>query len=108
TKFAGETEKEETTERLEQMVSAQQPEQTTTVQQPQHTETAEHPQAPARTTYNSFYNEYLLQFCGYTCKAANYYEDVYPFENDKTGARWKRIQNVASLPLVSPGAHFFA
>ncbi len=59
-------------------------------------------------SYNSYYNEYLLQFCGYTCKAANYYEDVFPFENDRTGARWKRIQNVASLPLVSPGAHFFA
>ena len=58
--------------------------------------------------YNSFYNEYLLQFCGYTCKAANYYEDVFPFEKDLTGARWKRIQNIASLPLVSPGAHFYA
>ncbi len=58
--------------------------------------------------YNAFYNEYLLRFCGYTCKASNYYEDVFPFENDRTEARWKRIQNVASLPLVSPGAHFFA
>lgn len=58
--------------------------------------------------YNSFYNEYLLQFCGYTCRAANYYEDVFPFEKDRTGARWKRIRNIASLPLVSPGAHFFA
>ncbi|NLT47341.1 MAG: hypothetical protein GXX92_02900 [Clostridiales bacterium] len=64
------------------------------------------PQNPVN--YNAFYNEYLLRFCGYTCKAANYYEDVFPFENDRTGARWKRIQNVASLPLVSPGAHFFA
>lgn len=61
-----------------------------------------------RAVYNSFYNDYLLQFCGYTCKVAGYYEEVMPFENDLTGARWKKIQNVASLPLVSPGAHYFA
>lgn len=58
--------------------------------------------------YNSFYNEYLLQFCGYTCRVSGYYQEVYPFRKDLTGARWKRINNVASLPLVSPGAHFFA
>ncbi len=66
------------------------------------------PEQVEPTNYNAFYNEYLLRFCGYTCKASNYYEDVSPFENDRTEARWKRIQNVASLPLVSPGAHFFA
>lgn len=58
--------------------------------------------------FNGFYNEYLLQFCDYTCKVAGYYEDVKPFVNDKTGAMWKKIVNVSSLPLVSPGAHFFA
>jgi hypothetical protein len=58
--------------------------------------------------FNSFYNEYLLQFCGYTCKSASFYQDVFPFEKDITGARWKKIGNVASLPLVSPGAHLFA
>ncbi len=58
--------------------------------------------------YNSYYNEYLLQFCRYTCKSANYFEDIYPFEKDLTEARWKKIQNVASLPIVSPGAHLFA
>lgn len=62
----------------------------------------------AKRNFHSFYNEYLLQFCGYTCRSANFYEDVFPFEKDLTGANWKRIQNVASLPLISPGAHFFA
>ena len=61
-----------------------------------------------RAVFNSYYNDYLLQFCTYTCKVAGYYEEVMPFENDRTGARWKKIQNVANLPLVSPGAHFFA
>lgn len=61
-----------------------------------------------RTNYNSFYNEYLLRFCDFTCKSANLYEDIFPFEKDKTNARWKRIQNISSLPLVSPGAHLFA
>ncbi len=80
---------------------------------PASPEPAEPPQVPdehnpVAVNYNSFYNEYLLQFCAYTCKAANYYEDVSPFEDDRTGARWKKLQNVASLPLVSPGAHFFA
>lgn len=63
---------------------------------------------PERNIYNAFYNEYLLQFCTYTCKVAGYYEDVTPFERDQTGARWKRVQNVGNLPLVSPGAHYFA
>ncbi|MGI6751644.1 MAG: hypothetical protein ACOX4U_03385 [Anaerovoracaceae bacterium] len=58
--------------------------------------------------FNRFYNEYLLQFCDYTCKVADYYEDVRPFEKDKTGAMWKKMVNIGNLPLVSPGAHFFA
>ncbi|MGI6733544.1 MAG: hypothetical protein ACOX4J_05155 [Anaerovoracaceae bacterium] len=92
----------------QQAAAEQQSRQTVTAQPPQQEDTAARPKTPGRANYNSFYNEYLLQFCGYTCRVANYYEDVYPFENDRTGARWKRIQNVASLPLVSPGAHYFA
>jgi len=57
---------------------------------------------------NSFYNEYLVRYCIHTCDAASEYDDVTPFENDRTNARWKRIRDVSSLPLVSPGAHFFA
>ncbi|NLP29590.1 MAG: hypothetical protein GX363_00480 [Clostridiales bacterium] len=61
-----------------------------------------------RHRYNSFYNEYLVRYCIHTCDAASEYDDVTPFENDRTNARWKRIRDVSSLPLVSPGAHFFA
>ncbi|NLX26034.1 MAG: hypothetical protein GXY61_08780, partial [Lentisphaerae bacterium] len=58
--------------------------------------------------YNSFYNEYILNACIHTCRIARFYEDVNPFGKDKTGARWKKIVNITNLPLVSPGAHYFA
>lgn len=61
-----------------------------------------------KKTYNSFYNEYILNACAHTCRVAEFYEDVAPFERDKTGARWKKIVNITNLPLVSPGAHYFA
>lgn len=65
-------------------------------------------EVPKRTVYNSYYNEYLLQFCEYTCKVADYYEEVMPFEKDRTGAIWKKIEDTRSLPLVSPGAGYFS
>lgn len=58
--------------------------------------------------YNNFYNEYILNACAHTCRVAEFYEDVTPFEKDRTGARWKKIVNITNLPLVSPGAHYFA
>lgn len=58
--------------------------------------------------FNNFYNRYILNACAHTCRVAEFYEDVNPFDVDKTGAIWKKIVNVASLPLVSPGAHYFA
>ena len=61
-----------------------------------------------KKNYNSFYNEYILNACAHTCRIAEFYEDVAPFERDKTGARWKKIVNITNLPLVSPGAHYFA
>lgn len=61
-----------------------------------------------KRTYNNFYNEYILNVCAHTCRVAEFYEDVAPFERDKTGAKWKKIVNIANLPLVSPGAHYFA
>lgn len=61
-----------------------------------------------KRTYNNFYNEYILNACAHTCRSAEFFEDVAPFERDRTGARWKKIANVASLPMVSPGAHYFA
>ncbi len=61
-----------------------------------------------KKTYNTFYNEYILNACAHACRVAEFYEDVIPFDRDKTGARWKKIINVSNLPLVSPGAHYFA
>lgn len=58
--------------------------------------------------YNDFYNEYILHACAHTCQVAEYYEEVRPFVEDRTGARWKKIMNIMNLPLVSPGAHYFA
>jgi hypothetical protein len=68
----------------------------------------ETPEITSKKCYNCFYNEYVLNACAHTCRGAEFYEDVVPFDKDKTGARWKKIVNIASLPLVSPGAHYFA
>lgn len=65
-------------------------------------------EAITKKTYNSFYNEYILNACAHTCRVAEFYEDVFPFDKDKTGARWKKIDNTTNLPMVSPGAHYFA
>lgn len=62
----------------------------------------------AKKSYNAFYNEYILNACAHTCRIAEFYEDVNPFDRDRTGARWKKIVNITNLPLVSPGAHYFA
>lgn len=62
----------------------------------------------SKRTYNNFYNEYILNACAHTCRVAEFYEDVAPFERDRTGAKWKKIVNITNLPLVSPGAHYFA
>ncbi|MEG1584314.1 MAG: hypothetical protein RR131_03670 [Anaerovorax sp.] len=60
--------------------------------------------------YNRFYNQYVLQACQYLAQMAERYETIVPFEGetDKTGAGWKKISNVSNLPLVAPGAHYFA
>lgn len=63
---------------------------------------------PPKRVYNGFYNEYILNACAHTCRSAEFFEDTSPFEKDKTGARWKKIVNTAALPLISPGAHYFA
>ena len=62
----------------------------------------------AKKSYNNFYNEYILNACAHTCRIAEFYEDVTPFDRDRTGAKWKKIVNITNLPLVSPGAHYFA
>lgn len=61
-----------------------------------------------KVNYNRFYNQCLLRFCRHTCNVSGYYKNVSPFSFDETGAEWKRMANVGNLPLVSPGAHYFA
>ena len=61
-----------------------------------------------RATFNRYYNEWLLHFCRHFCSLSGYYRDVEPFEEDGTGAQWKRMGNVSNLPLISPGAHYLA
>ncbi|MDD4564626.1 MAG: hypothetical protein PHE79_04015 [Eubacteriales bacterium] len=62
----------------------------------------------SKKVYNNFYNEYILRSCYHACQIAEFYEDVAPFDKDRTGARWKKMVNITNLPLVSPGAHYFA
>lgn len=56
-----------------------------------------------RITYNNFYNKYLKEVCEKMVKVAELYDDILPFSEDKVGACWKRIENIKSFPLVSPG-----
>jgi hypothetical protein len=62
------------------------------------------PEKKPRKNYNTYYNEYLIEMCKKTSKAAELYENIVPFSEDRTQARWKRVANVKNLPLVSPGA----
>ncbi len=71
-------------------------------------EVAQEERVITKKAYNGFYNEYILNACIHTCRIARFYEDVNPFEKDRTEARWKKIVNITNLPLVSPGAHYFA
>ena len=61
-----------------------------------------------RAVFNSYYNEHLLQFCDYVCTTETNFDDVLPFDLDRTGAKWKKVPGTETLPLVSPGAHYFA
>jgi len=58
--------------------------------------------------YNNYYNRYLIESCQRTIRMSRYYDDVVPFKDDKTNAKWKKIVNVGNLPIVSPGAQYFA
>lgn len=64
--------------------------------------------AVSKKVYNDFYNKYILNSCYHSCQIAEFYENVVPFAKDKTGAKWKKMVNITNLPLVSPGAHYFA
>lgn len=112
-------EQEQETVQTDQEMAAHQPDQEQAASQPDQEQAARQPDKKEEEacreermkptkTYNSFYNEYLLNACVHTCRIAEFYEDVNPFEKDRTGARWKKIVNIANLPLVSPGAHYFA
>lgn len=68
-------------------------------------ECEEKKQEEERKTYNGFYNEHLKSVCGRMEKACETYDSILPFSEDKTKATaWKRISNISSLPVISPGA----
>jgi hypothetical protein len=61
-----------------------------------------------RRIFNNFYNRFLMESCDRCLRKARYYDDIKPFKMDKTRAEWKKIIHVGNIPLVSPGAHYFA
>jgi len=63
---------------------------------------------PRIRSFNDFYNKFLIESCDRCIRMARYYDDITPFKTDKTRADWKKIVNVGNMPVVSPGAHYFA
>lgn len=58
-----------------------------------------------KRAYNEYYNLFLKEALERVSKMSRFYDDVQPFIGDKTGAAWKKIVNVSSLPILSQGAH---
>ena len=61
-----------------------------------------------KKSFNDFYNKFLIESCDRCLRMARHYDDITPFNADKTRASWKKIVNVGNIPVVSPGAHYFA
>ena len=61
-----------------------------------------------RRIFNDFYNKYLIESCERCLRLSRYYDDIKPFKMDKTKAEWKKIVNIGNMPIVSPGAYYFA
>lgn len=59
-----------------------------------------------RKSYNSYYNQYVLQCCKAIEDKKEIYDSLIPFKEDRTGAQWRRIVNLGKFPLVSPGAQY--
>lgn len=66
------------------------------------------PASQGRKTYNYFYNRQLRRSCEHMCQIVGYYEEISPFETDHLNGKWRKIQNVQSIPILSPGASYFA
>ncbi len=105
----------ETEQRLEELEAAQRAKNHMQMDRAEYEKKAEEQKAEETAykeelpkVYNRFYNDYLLQACGHMCRVAEFYEDVTPFASDITGAKWKKIKNVGSMPIVSPGAQYFS
>lgn len=57
-------------------------------------------------TYDSYYNQYVLQCCIAIENKLEMYDRIIPFKEDKTQAQWRRIVNLGKFPLVSPGGQY--
>lgn len=62
------------------------------------------PNAVPTKDYNSFYNKAVLEKCISLAKSQNSFTDIVPFAKDSSGALWKKITDISSFPMVSPGA----
>jgi len=70
--------------------------------------TKQEPIAQPKRVFSDFYNKFLIESCDRCVRMSRYYDDITPFKTDLTRARWKKIVNVGNLPIVSPGAYYFA
>jgi len=54
--------------------------------------------------YSPFYNKFILGNCIEIAKQQDCFEDILPFKNDPTKARWKKITDLKAFPIIAPGA----
>ena len=54
--------------------------------------------------YTPFYSSFVLQSCEKIENAQDKFEDIIPFDQDLTSARWKRITDLTLFPVISPGS----
>ena len=57
-------------------------------------------------TYDSYYNQYVLQCCRAIENKKELYNSLIPFKADCTRAEWLRVVNLGKFPVVSPGAQY--
>lgn len=54
--------------------------------------------------YSPFYNRFVLDSCVKIAANQSKYMDIAPFDRDFTKAQWKKITDLPSFPVISPGS----
>lgn len=66
------------------------------------------PEGTARTAtpkdYSPFYHQFVLERCIAIAQKQRQLDDIRPFRQDATSARWKKILDPALFPILSPGS----